>query len=207
MPTTPVFPADQAGWFSPPEVREIFQRTAAGLQHNGNNAPLMLATARARLDMPGTLEWLHTEVVWRERPNGTLSFNRLDPEFRFNDFGHYTEMFGVCLPINELLLQSVGDVLRLFPAWPGHRAARFTRLRAQGGFLVSAVFEDGQTRDPTRLRTPAGHFVTPMSGVSSKSTPCRARSSVFALIQADRGLLPQQNGPSLLKQGFRGPPV
>ncbi|HOF39951.1 MAG TPA: hypothetical protein PLD73_07740 [Candidatus Hydrogenedentes bacterium] len=156
VPTTPVFPADQAGWFSPPEVREIFQRTAAGLQHNGNNAPLMLATARARLDMPGTLEWLHTEVVWRERPNGTLSFNRLDPEFRFNDFGHYTEMFGVCLPINELLLQSVGDVLRLFPAWPGHRAARFTRLRAQGGFLVSAVFEDGQTRDLTIESTVGG---------------------------------------------------
>ncbi len=137
-------------------LREIFRRTAAGLQHNGNNAPLMLATARARLEMPDTQEWLHTELVWRERPNGTLSFNRLDPEFKFNDFGHYTEMFGVCLPINELLLQSVGDVVRLFPAWPGHRAAHFTRLRAQGGFLVSAAFEEGQTRDLTIESTVGG---------------------------------------------------
>ncbi|MFO7975785.1 MAG: hypothetical protein R6V12_14255, partial [Candidatus Hydrogenedentota bacterium] len=67
VPTTPVFPADQVGWFSPPEVREIFRRTAAGLRHNGNNAPIMLAVAKARLGMPDTHEWLRTEILWRER--------------------------------------------------------------------------------------------------------------------------------------------
>ena len=163
VPTAPVFPADQVGWFSPPEVQEIFRRTAAGLRHNGNNAPIMLAAARARLGMPDTHEWLRTEILWRERPNGTLSFNRLDPRFGFNDFGHYTEMFGVCLPINELLIQSVGDVIRLFPAWPDHIPARFATLRTQGGFLVSAAFSGGQVREliiectaggPLRLQTP-----------------------------------------------------
>ena len=156
VPTTPVFPADQIGWFSPPEVQDIFRRTAAGLQHNGNNAPIMLAAARARLGMPDTHEWLCTELLWRERPNGTLSFNRLDPRFGFNDYGHYTEMFGVCLPINELLFQSVGDVIRLFPAWPGHLAARIVDLRTQGGFLVSAAFSGGQTRDLTVESTAGG---------------------------------------------------
>ncbi len=110
----------------------------------------------ARLGMPDTHEWLCTELLWRERPNGTLSFNRLDPRFGFNDYGHYTEMFGVCLPINELLFQSVGDVIRLFPAWPGHLAARIVDLRTQGGFLVSAAFSGGQTRDLTVESTAGG---------------------------------------------------
>ncbi|HQE83458.1 MAG TPA: hypothetical protein PLM14_10695 [Candidatus Hydrogenedentes bacterium] len=156
VPTTPVFPADQIGWFSPPEVQDIFRRTAAGLRHNGNNAPIMLAAAKARLGMPDAHEWLRTEIQWRERPNGTLSFNRLEPQFGFNDFGHYTEMFGVCLPINELLLQSVGDVIRLFPAWPGHMGARFANMRTQGGFLVSAGFSGGQAQDVTIESTAGG---------------------------------------------------
>ena len=148
-----VFPADQIGWFS--RVQDIFRRTAA-VCNRSSNAPIMLAAARARLGMPDTHEWLCTELLWRERPNGTLSFNRLDPRFGFNDYGHYTEMFGVCLPINELLFQSVGDVIRLFPAWPGHLAARIVDLRTQGGFLVSAAFSGGQTRDLTVESTAGG---------------------------------------------------
>ena len=44
----------------------------------------------------------------------------------------------------ELLLQCVGDTIRVFPAWPKGQDARFTDLRAQGGFLVSAEQKDGQ---------------------------------------------------------------
>ncbi|MEA3364503.1 MAG: hypothetical protein U9Q79_02590 [Candidatus Hydrogenedentes bacterium] len=180
VPTTPVFPADQVGFFSPPAVQAVFWRTAAGLRHNGNNAPIMLAAARARLGMPDTHEWLRTEILWRERPNGALSFNRLDPRFGFNDFGHYTEMFGVCLPINELLIQSVGDVIRLLPAWPEHLPARFTTMRAQGGFLVSAEASGGQVRDlliestaggPLRLQAPWPKAEVNTAGVW---TPCVA---------------------------------
>jgi hypothetical protein len=143
VPTTPVFPGDVVTAASPEPERALFTNTLQHLKHNGNNAPIMLAVARARLATPDARDWLHTELAWRERRNGTLSFNRLDPRYRFNDFGHYTEMFGAALPVMELLLQSVGDVVRLFPAWPSHLPASFSSLRAQGGFLVSADFADG----------------------------------------------------------------
>ena len=193
VPTTPVFPADQVGFFSPPAVEAVFWRTAAGLRHNGNNAPIMLAAARARLGMPDTHEWLRTEILWRERPNGTLSFNRLDPRFGFNDFGHYTEMFGVCLPINELLIQSVGDVIRLLPAWPGHIPARFSTMRTQGGFLVSAETSGGQVRDlliestsggPLRLQAP-----WPKTEVNAAGawTPCVADEERIITINTTAG--------------------
>ncbi len=149
VPTTPVFPADQITSQSPSEVRALFHRTLEHLKHNGNNAPVMLAVARARLSTPDAHDWLRTELERRERRNGTLSFNRLDPRFRFNDFGHYTEMFGAALPITELVLQSVGDVIRVFPAWPDWLPAQFERLRAQGGFLVSAAQNEGAV---SRLR-------------------------------------------------------
>ncbi len=143
VPTTPVFPADQVTRLSPESTLELFRNTTAHLRHNGNNAPIMLAVTRARLGMPDALEWLRTLIDTRERPNGTLSFNRLEPEHRFNRFGHYTEMFGAVLPITELLLQSVDGVLRVFPSWPEDLPARFERLRAEGGFLVSAEHAGG----------------------------------------------------------------
>ena len=44
----------------------------------------------------------------------------------------------------ELLLQSVGDIIRVFPAWPQEQDAKFANLRAQGGFLVSAEQQNGK---------------------------------------------------------------
>lgn len=38
----------------------------------------------------------------------------------------------------EMLLQSQGDVIRLFPFWPRKQSAAFRDLRARGGFMVSA---------------------------------------------------------------------
>ncbi|MDW8365540.1 MAG: hypothetical protein RMK49_06830, partial [Abditibacteriales bacterium] len=138
VPASPVFPADVVTWQSPKEERELFARTIAGLRWNGNNATVMLAIARARLNMARTQEWLRAEVQQRLRPNGTLTLNRRQPPHRFNDFGHYTEQFGVGMAVSELLLQSVGDVIRLFPALsPGCRAS-FVNVRTQGGFLVTA---------------------------------------------------------------------
>lgn len=46
--------------------------------------------------------------------------------------------------ISEMLLQSQGGIIRLFPAYPeDYGDAAFYSLRARGGFLVSAEFRDG----------------------------------------------------------------
>jgi len=140
VPATPVFPADVVTWQSPAAQRALFKRTIESIQWNGNNSMVMLGVARARLDMPGTLKWMRDEVQARLRPNGTLTLNRLGANF--NSFGHYTEQFAATMVLSELLVQSVGDIIRVFPAWPPEHNARFRRLRTQGGFLVSASIED-----------------------------------------------------------------
>lgn len=155
VPTSPVFPCDVVTCLSPASERALFSNTLANLKHNGNNAPIMLAVARARLSTPDAWDFLSTELMRRERRNGTLSFNRLVPPHRFNVFGHYTEMFGAVLPITELLLQSVGDAIRAFPAWPTTIPAAFTSLRAQGGFLVSSTVSEGKV-GPVRIESTAG---------------------------------------------------
>ena len=106
---------------------------------------VMLAVSRARLGMGGTIDWLKEELAARLRPNGTLTLYRLG--HHFNSFGHYTEQFAATLAVSELLLQSVGDVIRVFPAWPEEKDASFRRLRAQGGFLVSAEMSRGRVKD------------------------------------------------------------
>ncbi|OXS62777.1 hypothetical protein B1A99_02700 [Cohnella sp. CIP 111063] len=58
--------------------------------------------------------------------------------------------------IHDMLLQSWGGVLRIFPAMPAQwRDTAFHELRAEGGFLVSAVREGGETRF-VRVKSLAG---------------------------------------------------
>ena len=143
IPTVPIFPGDQITWFSSDGEKELFVRTLDRVQCNGNNSSMMLSVARARLSRPNAADWTVAEFGARLRPNGTLTLNR-QPN-GFNDLGHYTEQFAASMVVSELLLQSVGDVVRVFPAWPMEKAARFVDLRAQGGFLVSAVCGQGRT--------------------------------------------------------------
>jgi len=62
------------------------------------------------------------------------------------------------MAVSELLVQSVGDVVRVFPAWPKDLNARFQSLRAQGGFLVSAEQRDGKTVEVAITSTVGGRL-------------------------------------------------
>jgi hypothetical protein len=67
--------------------------------------------------------------------------------------------------IQEMLLQSHGGVIRVFPAVPSAwRDVAFHDLRAEGAFLVSAVRRDGKTLW-VRVRSLAGE-------------PCRIRPAL-----------------------------
>ena len=57
--------------------------------------------------------------------------------------GHGTESVANLEYINAAMLQSQEGFLRLFPAWPNHRA-KFVRLRAHGAFLVSSELDHGK---------------------------------------------------------------
>jgi len=144
VPTVPIFPGDQITWFSSEAEKSLFARTLGRIRCNGDNSSMMLSVARARLSMPNTTDWVRAELGARLRPNGTLTLQR--QPHRYNNFGHYTEQFAGSMAVSELLLQSVGDIVRVFPAWPMEKTARFADLRAQGGFLVSAACGQGQTQ-------------------------------------------------------------
>ena len=157
VPATPVFPGNVVTWFSPEAEKELFARTIESLQWNGNNSTLILAVARARLSMPGTIDWLLAELKARMRPNGTLTLacNRVGSD-SINSHGHFTEQFGASMAVSELLIQSVGDIIRVFPAWPKDKDAAFANLRAQGGFLVSAEQSGGQIKRVVVVSTVGG---------------------------------------------------
>ena len=142
----------------------------------------MLAIARARLSMPKTEEWLGNEIIARQRSNGTLSLNRLKPHHRFNDFGHYTEQFGVGMAVSELLLQSVNDIIRVFPALSSDEPVGFKDLRTQGGFLVTA---QGEKRSVEQLSIRSLYGGTLRLASPWKSIEGRPGDSSFQLIEQD----------------------
>ncbi len=80
------------------------------------------------------------------------------PNFLIVDGHHCAEKTAVIETINSMMLQTVDDVMCLFPCWPD-KAASFTRLRAKGAFLVSAGYD--------------GSAVTDLSIFSEKGNRCR----------------------------------
>ena len=137
VPTLPVFPAGEVSWWSPAEEKEVFARTIQSIKTTGYNSVMMLAGARARLSLPDTHAWIVAEFQKRQMPNGYL-------QLLGDTRGNYSEQMAAAGIVSELLLQSVGDIIRVFPAWPKEHDAKFANLRAQGGFLVSAEQKAGK---------------------------------------------------------------
>jgi hypothetical protein len=83
--------------------------------------------------------------------------------------------------LNDMLLSSWGDCLRVFPGAPeAWREMAFHNLRAEGAFLVSAVRKDGKTRW-IRIKSLAGE-------------PCRIRPGIEGAIKANVPVKAAGNG-------------
>ena len=131
VPTVPIFPGERVSWFSPPQRKQLFERTLRWIRHNGNNSHIMVNVARARLSFPEAYTETRAHFSKIATPNGLYA--------SWPGHGYYlAESWAFAGLVAELLLQSVDDIIRVFPAWPKTRDAKFSRLRAQGGFLVTA---------------------------------------------------------------------
>ena len=89
---------------------------------------------------------------WRH-PNGLLW------GMSIMDYGHsgaWTETLGICAPLQEMMLQSFGGVLRIFPCWPTDVDASFSTFRAEGAFLVSAAMAGGEIQPVAVLSESGG---------------------------------------------------
>jgi hypothetical protein len=148
VPAVPVFPGDQVTWFSADAEKELFRNTLRQTRHRGCNSTVMLSVAKARLSLPEARSDLRAYYRPLAQPNGM---------FYWPMHGFYlAESVGIAAGISEFLLQSVADTIRVFPCWPKDRDAAFTRLRAQGGFLVSAQQKGGEVASLEILSTVGG---------------------------------------------------
>ncbi len=157
VPAFVVFPCGQVTRQSPTAERELFIRTVARLRRHPAFAPELLGIARARLGMSDAYQWFYNEVAPRMRANGTMLGVPRDRSHPFNFFGPANQQFGgMTAAISELLVQSAGDVIRVLPAWPKDKPVGFRNLRAQGGFLVSAVQAGGKIEELSIAATVGG---------------------------------------------------
>ena len=124
----------------------------------------MLNVARARLSMTDDA-WNDTKTWFKgkEQPNGL---------FFWKGHGFYmTEQTAVSGLITEFLIQSVDNIIRIFPAWPKIKDAEFNNLRARGGFLVSAQQKKG-TLQTLKIESSVGgelKLVSPWSSIGVKN--------------------------------------
>jgi hypothetical protein len=147
----PVWPAGEIDYDSPPDDHLTAIRTWMTIKLEGFNNLVSHYVVAARLGIIPYRDFLF-DARERRLPNGfeTTRANRLTPEFEYDKgyfaywtYGIYVENCGIPLVINEMMLQSHGGVIRVFPAFDPYRRASFRNLMARGGFLVSAEVDRG----------------------------------------------------------------
>ncbi len=161
-----IFPAGVINWFSSPELKALGVRTINRVERSTThaNSNVTINVARARLGLTdeaianAKMCFSADKGYSREQPNGL---------FFWAGHGFYiSEQVAVARLVNELLLQSVSDIIRIFPAWPSGTDARFTNLLAYGGFEVSAEQTGGHIGN-VRIKSTVGgpvKMVSPWGG-------------------------------------------
>ncbi|MBW7458088.1 hypothetical protein K0U00_29000, partial [Paenibacillus sepulcri] len=146
-----VFPGEDHGLHSPEDIYEIACNSYRNHRNEGGNELVFQNLQGARLGILD-LEKFKRQIEYCMMPNGTCTDMVLQVGGRYKDtlnfdfmsrMGIWFENTALPVVINECLLQSYNGILRLFPNWPGEQYAEFRTLRAAGGFLVSAAWEDG----------------------------------------------------------------
>jgi hypothetical protein len=127
---------------------------------------------------------------WRH-PNGLIW------AMSVHDYGHcgaWTETLGICAPLQEMMLQSFGGVLRLFPAWPMRVAASFSSFRAEGAFLVSAEWAEGAVR-AARIASERGGACSLYPPWTTGLQVTDANGTAVPLRQAEGGIVSFDTSP------------
>ena len=186
-----IFPAGIINWFSSPELKGLAVRTINRVErlttHANSNVTINIARARLGLTDEAITNakmcFSADSKYSRELPNGL---------FYWAGHGFYiSEQVAVARFVNELLLQSVAGIIRIFPAWPTATDARFANLLAYGGFEVSAEQAGGKVEHvritstvggPVRVISPwGGTFrVVAQSGGKSVAVTTTSGISSFA---------------------------
>lgn len=153
----PVYPVGEINLDSPEEKLELGRRTFYSLEkHHVRKWLLTDAAAAARL---GLSEWAYLYIKTVARNITPTGIGTYSSESVLNDgirklhlsfTSHNYAVFGIefsanfVSAINEMLLQSCGRTIRIFPSIPSEwKNVSFENLRAEGAFLVSASMKNG----------------------------------------------------------------
>jgi hypothetical protein len=130
-----VYPGMQVGLDSPATEIQTARDTVTQLNNwNSDNSPATLYAAAAMVGYdPGTLlAELHDEATNQSYPNMAV-----------HHYGGGVENLNVTTSgLDEMLLQSFQDDIKVFPDWPSGSTAKFGDLLAYGDFLVSSSIEN-----------------------------------------------------------------
>lgn len=159
-----IFPGEDVDPESDSELAQIIREgmeefdEADAFTHNFLSFSLDVPAARLKMDK--AYHMVRHAVNACRYPTGTPAmFNNMESGMsglQMYPYGLQVEDFTMPFVIAERLMQSYGRVIRLFPAWSKEKAASFTTLRAEGGFLVSSTLEGGEIGDTTIHSTVGG---------------------------------------------------
>jgi hypothetical protein len=157
-PLMSVFPGEDIGLHSPPEVLGIAINTWRNHRNEGGNELVFQNLQGARLGVLD-LDKFKRQIRYCLLPDGTCTDMVLQAGGRYNDetdfafmarMGIWFENIALPVVVNECLLQSYTGTLRLFPNWPAEKDAAFQDLRAVGAFLVSSTIHCRRSPNPPR---------------------------------------------------------
>ncbi len=198
-----IFPAGNINWFSSDDMKQIGINTIKRVENctTHANSNVAINIARARLGL--TDDAIANAKMCFSGKTGKYSTEAANGLFHWNAHGQYiTEQVAIERFVTELLMQSVGNTIRIFPAWPTATDAHFTDLLAEGGFLVSADQVGGSIAN-VRIESSVGGPVKVVSPWKSGFTVTEKASSSAVPVQTANGIssFPTEAGKVyLLKQ-------
>lgn len=144
----PIFPAGLISLNSSEEELELGIRSYRDFFVNGMGemrgwSRSYLANIAARLGLGEEAEFLLKDLKEHYLLPGLLSSHE---PVREKSLFQIEALLAIPAAVNEMLLQSVDGVIRVFPAVAKGRDCGFKRLRARGNILVSAEMESGQVK-------------------------------------------------------------
>lgn len=164
-----MFPAEQIGKYSTPDLYEAAQNSVEEIAAwDNNNLFCEFYPAAARLAYPpnALIEHIHETIRKHGLPNGLYRFQG----------GGIENSAAIPGTVNEMLLQSYEHILRLFPCWDYTLDASFRGLRAYGAFVVNAEIRNGiihaeifsEKGETLRLEKPGDGYVVLYRGETIK---------------------------------------
>ena len=170
------------GYFSTPEELEIAQNTIDVFGDGGwgqaNNFPrIFTAALRARYNLDTVVNGFSNTITANMKPN-----------LRIWDPYHGIEKSGATESVNSMMMQTDKGITKIFPSWYADKDAKFSKLRAEGAFIVSAEYSGAaQEANHVVITSEKGETMTLVTPWSEGAT---VRDSAGNVVRTESGTVP-----------------